>query len=234
MGNFYFWLCLGLFGSLALNRRKVYKIFGLDKSKQITIYFSNTKVENAIDTNGVRNAYSGNAIPQNEFMEIPKLAALLGIGDGFLLRFFRFWTFKEIIVSFEISPENKIQAEANKLSNVLSIGGPGYNWTTRYYEDSKKTILNFANGIEIVDRNNKKLAIASTDYDYGILQKFSDGSRNVIIAAGTHINGTRGALYYLLNNWKELPSGDFALLLKFPNPYKDSEGYKKLLELKNY
>ncbi len=95
VGNFYFWVCLGLVGLIIFNRRKVYKLLGLDKNKKITIYFSNTKVKNAIDAEGFPNAYSGNAIPQNEVMEIPKLATLLGVDNGFLLRFFKFWTFKK-------------------------------------------------------------------------------------------------------------------------------------------
>ena len=235
VGNFYFWVCLGFLGSALFNRRKVYKLLGLNKHKKITIYFSNTKVKNAIDTDGNHNVYSGNAIPQNEALEIPGLATLLGIDHGFLLRFFKFWTFQKIIFSFELSPENKIQAEADKLSNLISIGGPGYNWMTRYFLDANKTKLKFKFSpvdIKIVDSSNNELAIASSDYDYGILEKFYDNSRSVVIAAGFHINGTRGALYYLINPWRELPTGEFALLIKFPNPSKDGEGYKKPLEVR--
>jgi len=216
------------------NKRKIYRIFGLDKKNRLSIFFSNTFAQNAIDRQGNQNLYTGPAVPENEFKTIKELfnlLSLIGEKDNALVRFMKFLTFDIAKVEYELSPQNEIQIEANKETNVLTIGGPAYNNATSYFQ--KKTRL-FFNDSGIMNRkDNTVVATPSMDYDYGILERIGDENRIVIIAAGFHINGTRGTVKYLIDNWKKLPE-DFAYLIKFPHPSKDIVGYRRPLEVKNF
>jgi len=159
------------------------------------------------------------------------LLSLIGEKDNVLIRFMKFLTFDIAKVEYGLSPQNEIQVEANKETNILTIGGPAYNNATSYFQ--KKTKL-FFNDSGIVNRkNNEVIATPSMDYDYGILERINDENRIVIIAAGFHINGTRGAVKHLIDNWKKSPE-EFAYLIKFPHPSKDVNGYKKPLEIRNF
>ncbi|KKR15362.1 MAG: hypothetical protein UT43_C0002G0019 [Parcubacteria group bacterium GW2011_GWC1_39_29] len=218
----------------------------MNRINKLSIYLSNTQVFNAIDTDGVQNAYSGSAVPENEAMIIPELAGifvLLGEKANIVTRFLKFGTFKRVEINFQLSPSNRILVEANKLSNILTIGGPAYNNATKYFQfetttgDTElvgKTKLYFWGDCikNRRDKINAFLVKASLDYDYGILEKIEDGGRTVIVAAGFHVNGTRGSVKYLLDNWRKLQDSNFVLVIKFPHPSKDLEGYKKPLEIK--
>jgi hypothetical protein len=219
---------------LLKKRSKLYSILGLNQIDRLTIYFSNTLVTNAIDVNGNPNLYSGPTVPENEFRTMPDLLNLLiqiGEKDNLLLRFLKFLTFGKIKVDFELSPDNEIRVEANKNSNILTIGGPGYNNATAFYQ-KQGVKLSFSGGG--ISKNGTIVAAPSMNYDYGILEKISINNQTIIIAAGFHINGTRGSVRYLINNWKSLPRGDFACLIKFPHPSRDSNGYDKPLDVAEF
>ncbi|MFA5880261.1 MAG: hypothetical protein WC860_08875 [Candidatus Margulisiibacteriota bacterium] len=220
---------------LFFSKRKIYKIFGLDKKNYLSIFFSNTYVKNAIDKNGNRNLYSGAAVPENEFKTIKNLfdlLNLLGKKDNPLVLFMKFLTFERPKIEYKLSPQNEKKVEADNETNILTIGGPVYNNATSYFQRKSKLFFNDNNYIE--KRSNKEVvAMPSLDYDFGILERIVDGDRIIIIAAGFHINGTRGTVKYLTNNWKKLPD-NFAYLIKFPHPSKDVMGYKSPLYIKNF
>lgn len=222
------------------NKRKAYRIFGLDKKNRLSIFFSDTFVQNAIDKQGNPNLYTGSAVPENEFKTIKELfnlLSLIGEKDNAFIRFMKFLTFDPVKIECELSPTNEIEAEANKEVNILTIGGPGYNAMTSYFQKEKTRLFFGSNSQDhnvFVDRiNNRTIAKGSFDYDYGILERIVDENRVVILAYGFHINGTRGTVKYLVDNWKKLPK-DFAYLIKFPHPSKDAIGYEKPLEVKNF
>jgi len=213
---------------------KLYGILGLNQINRLTIYFSNTITTNAIDVSGNPNLYSGSAVPENEFRTIPDLFNLIiqiGEKDNLLLRFLKSLKFRKIMIDFELSPDNEIRVEANNNSNIFAIGGPGYNNATAFYQ-KQGTKLSFSGGG--ISNNTNVVAMPSMDYDYGILERISKNGQIIIIAAGFHINGTRGSVRYLINNWRSLPKRDFAYLIKFPHPSKDVNGYDKPLHVGKY
>jgi len=230
-----FSLVLALAIFLITKRSKLYKILGLNKIKRLTIYFSNTFARNATNREGNPDGYSGSAVPENEFKVIPeifRLLVLIGEKDNFLTRFIKFLTFEKVIVDYELSPSKQMQVEANKESNIITIGGPAYNNATAFFQNHENVRLIFSNE-GIVDKKNGQVIVQySLEYDCGILEKIVHNGRTVIIAAGGHINGTRGSITYFLNNWKKLPKQDFAYVIKFPHPCNDLEGYRKPLEIK--
>ena len=229
LGAFLFFIVFSIY-----NKRKVHRIFGLNRRNRLTIIFSNTFVRNAIDRQGNQNLYTGPAIPENEFRTIKELfdlLSLIGKKDNTLVRFIKFLTFDAVEVEYELSPANEIQVAANRETNILAIGGPAYNNATSYFQNRTKLFFSDAG---IVNRvGGVTVATPSMDYDYGILEKIKDEDRIVIVAAGFHINGTRGTVKYLVDHAKKLPK-EFAYLIKFPHPSQDSEGYKKPLEVKNF
>ncbi|MDD5430902.1 MAG: hypothetical protein PHP03_01630 [Candidatus Pacebacteria bacterium] len=215
------------------NKRKIYRIFGLDKKNRLSIYVSTIGVKGGIDIGGAQNLYEGPAVPENEFRatkEVFDLLSLIGEKDNLFIRFMKFSTFDVTKVEYKF-PQNDIQVEADKETNILTIGGPGYNWATKYFQEKSK--LAFVNNVFVNRSNGETIATPSIDYDYGILERINDGGRIIILAFGFHVNGTRGAARYLIDNWRDLPE-EFTCLIKFPNPSRDINGYKKPLEIIYY
>ena len=226
-------------------RRKLFRFFGLRKDKQkLVVYLSTLLIEpgGSKDFRRIPRSYFGAATPNYELTVISTLTALfyhpsLRNLPQFLLSWLarRHWAFGIITPTFAASP-----LEQNwDFENFILVGSSGYNSVTDYYEQRGKTYL------RIID-NGKAIQISRgeykgeeirppnlKDFDLAILEKTFDNDHDttVFIAAGLGINGTRGAIEYLVENWelllKKYKEKEFALCIRFPSILADPYGFSK-------
>lgn len=134
-------------------------------------------------------------------------------------------------IEMEVSPSESTKI---KFDNMFSIGGPGYNEVTKYYLRTAMPFFTFndANTEVIIKHGSEEGKRFVGPDDFGILQKLYDSEHGtvVFIAAGVGVNGTRGALEYLVNKWqylyKRYKTKSFGVCIRFPNEVQDKEGYK--------
>jgi hypothetical protein len=135
------------------------------------------------------------------------------------------WIFDNIlnlakpIIKFNYS--SKIDTESLPKTSIICIGSPLYNEITRYYLDNNKLPVKFDLNPNIIIKyttvQNVKEKKNDDDFveplkeegkDVAMLVKFheKDNDRNnvVFVAAGTGVNGTKAATYYLIAFWDKL------------------------------
>jgi hypothetical protein len=227
-------------------RRKLLRFFGVRPLKaSLRIYASNLDIVpgGARDFRGTPRSYQGAAIPEYEFLAVEPVARLFysRLLENFPVEWRerleqRFWNLHNVRPILTLSPLNEQDIE---FDNLISLGSSGYNVVTDYYERHHKMKIHFdvsdmQSPFKIRDGKRKGEAIPLTQgLDMSILEKIRDVNHGtvVFISAGWDINGTRGALQFLVNNWEPLERvfGDeeFAICLHFPHRSVDPDGYRK-------
>ncbi|HCR71046.1 MAG TPA: hypothetical protein DIW23_06350 [Anaerolineae bacterium] len=86
---------------------------------------------------------------------------------------------------------------------------------------SNKSGLNFVKGV------NRSIGRDSSDIDYAVILKLKDEyhpNKTIIVIAGLGDDGTAGAAYYLLNNYRNLPFEEetFGVLIEVPSGYESA------------
>lgn len=227
-------------------RRKLLRFFGVTQAKpSLRIYASNLDIVpgGARDFRGTPRSYQGSAIPEYEFLAVEPVARLFhsrlleNIPAEWRERLERrFWYLHDVQPILTVSPMNEQDIE---FDNLISLGSSGYNVVTDYYERHHKMKIHFdlsdtKTPFKIRDGRRKGEGFPLTQgVDMSILEKIRDVSHGtvVFISAGWDINGTRGGLQFLVNNWERLRRAfgdeEFAVCLHFPHRSVDPEGYKK-------
>ena len=134
---------------------------------------------------------------------------------------------------------------------MVCVGGPKFNTATAYFMKTENPFLchykddSAGRWRVAINRGQRKGEIIGGDLckdavDIGYVQRVRNSQTRtvIIIAAGLGVNGTRAAVHYLVEHWKELlrhyGDSDFAVVFQCPDVSKDKDGYKstiKLLEL---
>jgi len=218
-------------------RRKFHRFLGLEKNKKILrVYVSTLYIDSfkAADATGTLRSYRGKAVPEYEFNAIQTITNIFNLlskdAANIYSKLVNILFFRGFDLHLSTSPMDQKEII---FDNTLSIGGPGYNEVTKYYFIKKAPFFIFDqnNTAVVVNRGNDKGKVISGADDFGILQKVFDKDHgiNVFIAAGIGVNGTRGALEYLMNNWKMLDKkyrkSEFGICLRFPNINQNPFGY---------
>lgn len=169
------------------------------------------------------------------------------------------WIFNNIlsiakpIIKFNYSSKI-VDPKALPKTPIICIGSPLYNEITRHYLDKHEQVIpvkfDLNPNIRIKYKYGKDSAFVEapkekiTDqYDVAMLVKFheKDGDRNnvVFIAAGTGVNGTKAATYYLITFWDKLKkahdeSNFFEIIaVKNENYTDDLAEYTNYIEIEN-
>jgi len=227
--------------------RKLLMFFGLKKNRpRLRVYLSNLDVPPrcAKDFRGVRRMYAGSAAPEPELGVIDQLTRLfahsildqLGIVREWLGE--RYWIFRKPELVFQLSP---LDPDEIQFDSIVSVGSSGYNSVTDYYQNEyNPTVIldhDAANArtqcivINYGDRGGQFIPIAP-GRDMGVLAKVYDCHHDavVFIGAGFNVNGTLGAIRYLIDHWQDLAKGyqntvSWSICLDFPHPNHDPQGY---------
>jgi hypothetical protein len=251
--DFIYTLCLFFIGFLfwlvfQLSKwKKLLRFLGLKKNRpRLRVYLSNLDVPPgcAKDFRGVSRMYSGSAAPEPELGVIDQLTRLLahpildqlGIVREWLGE--RYWIFRKPELVFQLSP---LDPDEIQFDSIISVGSSGYNSVTDYYQNEyNPTVIldheaaNDRNRCIVInygDRRGQCIPIAS-GRDMGVLAKVYDRHHDtvVFIGAGFNVNGTLGAIRYLIDHWQELAKdycdvASWAVCLDFPHPNYDAQGY---------
>ena len=248
-------------------RRALWHFFNLSKNnKMLVAYLSSLIVQrgHAKNYRGEVRSYEGITIPGEEFQIIqwvndlfsypedrlvprPVLAWLERIG----------WYVAPILV-YSQSPLQEKEVEESEARTMICVGSEGYNAATAYFTGKAVTWLNLSAdspdprtwSVRVLKGRRKGETISvfelreglrPVEMDLAILERINDRERGVIafLAHGWGVNGTRGAVRYLVEHWQELHAkhgtGEFALCLQFPTVAEDPQGYlakpRILLEL---
>jgi len=246
-------LCLALLGLLFLGIIQLSKwkrllgVFGLKKNRpRLRVYLSNLDVllGGARDFRGVCRRYEGSAVSGPELGVIDQLTRLLahsildqlGIVREWLGE--RYWIFRKPELVFQLSP---LDPDEIQFDSIISVGSSGYNSVTDYYQNEYNPTMildhEAANDpdrcivINYGERRGQFIPIAP-GRDMGVLAKVYDCHHDtvVFIGAGFNINGSLGAIRYLIDHWQELAKGyqgvaSWAVCLDFPHPNYDAQGY---------
>jgi hypothetical protein len=205
-------------------RKKQLNFFGIKTTKRIVIYLSNLRIVRGgsigIDNNP--RAYSGTTVVYNEqlvaskFKErfnflLPSLSENSSILNNIL--------FADIKVT--ILPSPLTLGEIDATTSLISFGSPGYNLTSKYIEDDRKSIVAFSNDMQAMKIDHVS---DFSDTASGFIQKLVDSNsgRCTFYTAGLSELGTIGAANYLCSNWKILhekygSEKQFIVMLKFDN-----------------
>jgi hypothetical protein len=143
--------------------------------------------------------------------------------------------FKRPEIIFQASPQREQDIE---FDNLILIGSQAYNVVTGYYitRGTPYLTLEFDTtdpGVVIRRGRNTGERIPFGQDDLAVLLRIRDAEHGttVFIGAGMGVNGTRGAIEYLMNNWEELRRvyGDqeFGLCLRFPSIIQDQKGFRR-------
>jgi hypothetical protein len=151
------------------------------------------------------------------------------------------WAFRAVRVSLRPSPLTDIELE---FIPMLIIGGPMFNSAAKYYQRTGLSVLRFNTvddyadrtewtSVEVTRGRDKGLLLkTSEELDLGAVEKIVDDehSINVLWVGGARTNGTKAALYYLIQHWDDLLDkyGDreFAICLQCAGRQFDPEGYR--------
>lgn len=229
LSNFLFALLIIFIGWLTYyftERRKLLKFFGISSSKRLVIYISNLRITQggSIGIDGKSRSFSGTTVVYREqlmanaFRErfnylVPSLSDSKS--------FFRKILFADIDVTILTSPIKIDEIESN--SSILSFGSPGYNIASKYIEEDDSSTVQFEN-------DNSEIGISNlpkmNDSQIGFIQRLNinrdNNQRSLFYTAGLTEQGTIGAAFYLLTNWKKLrkkykDEDSFVIVLRFPS-----------------
>jgi hypothetical protein len=233
--------------------RTLTRFFGVSSScPRLRVYFSRLNIPRggSVDAQGVARNYSGAAIPEYEFAVVetllrPFLALAPRRVPRSILKKMESWgLFKRPEIVFGASP---LRDQDIEFVNLILIGSQGYNVVTEYYLTRGNPYLTLdlspSNPAVVIrrGRNTGERIPPKNDvavYDIAILVKIRDAEHDttVFIGAGMGVNGTRGAIEYLMNRWEELHKtyGDqeFGLCLRFPPVTEDPQGFRKPVVLR--
>lgn len=216
-------------------RNRLFAFFGFKINPNLVFYLSRIGVVQGINRDGQTDAFSGAAVPHYEFEAIPKAIGTLNsiTSSGSVAnRLVNAILGYRARIEFLTAPEYSSGIEH---ANLVVIGGPAYNVATNEYLSSSVPLLQFAEngGITVQRGQHKGRTFQTTKQDdMAILERVYDSHKNitVFIVAGANVNGTRGALEYLLDNWEGLyqkhATRPFAVCLRFPQPHIDPVGYR--------
>ena len=145
-------------------------------------------------------------------------------------------------------------------STMICTGSDAYNAATGYFTRREMTWLNLDASspqprdwcVRILKGSRKgqsepvfelREAGVVAEVDLAVLERINDQEHDntVFLAHGYGVNGTRGAIRYLVENWHELldryGTEEFALCLRFLTSVEDPEGFlqepRVLLKLPN-
>jgi len=242
------WLLLGvvLTGAVWLLRvvpkyRRLTRFFGISRRHpRLRVYFSRLNIQSggAVDARGTPRSYAGVAIPEYE----------LAIMDTVLRSFVSpqpKWVPEALLKRLEslglfVRPEILLQASPARrqeipFDNMIVLGSRGYNEVTGHYLETANAYLalDLESGTVEVKRGARAGERIVSEGDLAILLKIRDTDHGtvVFIGAGLGVNGTRGAVEYLMEHWAELQrdydDAEFGLCLRFPPIGDDAEGFRK-------
>jgi hypothetical protein len=227
--------------------KKLLRFFGLKKNRpRLRVYLSNLYVlaGGAKDFRGERRRYEGSAVSEPELGVIDQLSRLLahsildqlGIVREWLGE--RYWIFRKPELVFQLSP---LDPDEIQFDSIISVGSSGYNSVTDYYQNEYNPTMildheaaNDPNRCIVInygERRGQFIPIAP-GRDMGVLAKVYDCHHDtvVFIGAGFNVNGSLGAIRYLIDHWQELAKSyqdvvSWAVCLDFPHPNYDAQGY---------
>ena len=231
-------------------RRKLFAFFGIRREKPLLrVYVSTLKIVpgadektkryicGAADFRGIVRSYDGLAIPEYEFLATEPLnrvfsSQLIANLPKALREWLeaRFWVFHDVEPIMELSP---MKEEELQFDNLILLGSGGYNLATQWYQDKYEPKIAFGNPMRINYGVDKGREISYRGSDMAVLEKIIDQEHEtvVFISQGWNINGTRGALLFLVQYWDKLYDAygedEFALCIQFPHHRMDPEGYRK-------
>ena len=229
--------------------RRLLRFFGIDPScPRIILYISSLNVlrGGAVDASGQPRSYQGVALPGNEFQSIQSFARTFGeIQTKPLYSVLRLLTRQHWSLNVEprVAP-SPLQSRDIDFANILTLGTPGYNEVTKYYQQRGAPWLRWdlANQQIQVCRGPQSGQNIPNPYnqDLAILEKLIDDTHQttVFVAAGLDVNGTRGAAEYLVANWRRLSTSyddrAFAWCLSFPPAGQDPNGWRHATVLQRF
>jgi len=231
-------------------RRKLFAFFGIRREKPVLrVYVSTLKIVpgadekteryvcGAADFRGIVRIYDGLAIPEYEFLATEPLnqvfsSQLIANLPKALREWLeaRFWVFHDVEPIMQLSP---VEEKALQFDNLILLGSGGYNLATQWYQDKYEPKIAFGLPMRINYGVDKGREISYRGSDMAVLERIIDQEHEtvVFISQGWNINGTRGALLFLVQYWDKLYDAygedEFALCIQFPHHTIDPEGYRK-------
>jgi len=238
-------------------RRALWHFFNLSKNNNMLVaYLSSIIVEkgNAKNYRGEARSYQGVTIPGEEFQIIQWVNDLFSYPEDRLVpRPILAWLerigwYVAPILVYSQSPLREKEVEENRAKTMICVGSDAYNAATAYFTRKGMTWLNLSAdspdpqtwSVHVLKGKRKGEAIPvfelrkglrAVEIDLAILERINDRERGVtaFLAYGWGVNGTRGAIRYLIEHWQELygkyGTGEFALCLRFPTITEDPQGY---------
>jgi hypothetical protein len=238
-------------------RRALWHFFNLSKNnKTLVAYLSSVIVErgNAKNYRGEARSYQGVTIPGEEFQIIQWVNDLFSYPEDRLVpRSILAWMermgwYVAPILVYSQSPLREKEVEETEAKTMICIGSEAYNAATAYFTGKAMTWLNLSAdsqdpgtwSVRVFKGKRKgetipvfelREGLRAVEIDLAILERINDRERGVtaFLAYGWGVNGTRGAVRYLIEHWQELHdkhgTGEFALCLRFPTIVEDPQGY---------
>lgn len=223
--------------------RRLLRFFGLSPaSPQLRVYFSTLWIPSgtAQDAKGTSRSYQGPAVPEYELEVISTILRPFielqprDLPQAVSRRLVNWGLLTVPQIRFAPSP---LDDKHLQFENLILVGSRGYNVATEYYvtRGNPYFILDIESRLPTVSitRGRNKGENITAQADIAVLTKIIDQEHNtaVFIAAGLGVNGTLGAIEYLINHWSELQEryGDeeFGVCLKVPPIGEDPTGYRK-------
>jgi hypothetical protein len=220
------------------------------ENDQVLVYLSSMSIadKGLVDRSGIKRAFTQLTIPVAE-IEITTWVTnfftaepLNRIPSSLQDLFGRYWAFRPIKVNLLPSPLSESELE---FKQMIVVGGPMFNSAAKYYQDKGLSYFRFNvaddyedkskwTTLEITRGKDKDLIFkTSEEVDIAIVEKILDDEHHntAFLIAGARTNGTKAALYFLLNHWDELlrkyGEKGFSICLQCPGRLIDAEGYRK-------
>jgi hypothetical protein len=193
-------------GCFLWRRRRLLSLFGVSRSRPLTIYLSRVEVlrGGSRGPDGLPRVFSGPTVTASEANAAAHLAGLfeylipgLESQPGLLKTLFT----RDIPISVEPSPLSS--SDITSEGSIVTVGSPGYNVVSAWAQDrlNPKVMFSDDNGA-LVTNTGRRI----DDPTLGLVQVLYDAQsdRPVFWAAGITEAGTRVALLYLSSKWDEL------------------------------
>lgn len=242
---------------ICAKRRQLFKFLGLSKSHpRFIVYFSTVFVVQggSVDFRGRPRNFSGPAVPAAELSTITHVAEPFRnpLLDGLPAKIRKWlaekghWSLGTVSPIIASSPLDRKQVEQG--SSILAVGSQYYNTAADLYTESgtpvlkmeqtdQSMVITVQQGPRKGDRFKQRVGQAD---DLAIVEKIHDAATDttVFLAAGLGVTGTKGAVYFLIDNWAKLldefGTDPFALCLRFQDVDTDPNAFRKPLELSRF
>jgi len=207
-------------------RRELLNFFGISDTKRLVIYLSNLRIikDGSIGIDDRPRSYQGATVVYNEQAVATKfkesfnyLVPSLSDSPSFLSKIL----FADIRIISMPSPLDESDIEA--VSSIITLGSPGYNIVSLMVEKNRNSAVRFTNDnreIQVSSIPNLKNPV--NGFIQRLIIKKDNKNRCLFYVAGPYEQGTIGAAYYLVNNWKALrkkykDNESFVIVLGFPS-----------------